>query len=395
MSDSHRRRGDRRDAKLVRDLDSMHVFMPFLLPNRTDNEAVMNETIDLSAVLDYLDRKNADNPTYKYTIFQVICAALAKTIYLRPKMNRFIAGHRTYARNDISFSFIVKKKFLDDAPESVAILTMDQESLVSPIQQFHDKLQAIVYDVRVKDQQDSTTDAAMISSVAIAPGDPGSGVKVNIKNYDGENNITKVTSQQYAMVAQMAGVTDASIVVTANRPVSGESALTGVYKALATDGVSLNTKNTSTANQMLEATQPAIDANKDDKTYPGKLMAAIGDVSKQLAEMKQDNKNLATKQDIQDMLNKALEKRGIEDKTSSTNVTQITNALFNFQNSPISSSKNYVKNVDNTINNVKNSAGNLMNKAKNWANSQSGKKTISEAKSLWQKFVDWIKGLFS
>ena len=77
---------------------------------------------------------------------------------------------------------------------------------------------------------------------------------------------------------------------------------------------------------MLEATQPAIDANKDDKTYPGKLMAAIGDVSKQLAEMKQDNKNLATKQDIQDMLNKALEKRGIEDKTSSTNVTQITNA---------------------------------------------------------------------
>lgn len=90
-------------------------------------------------------------------------------------------------------------------------------------------------------QQDNTTDAAMISSVAIAPGDPGSGVKVNIKNYDGENNITKVTSQQYAMVAQMAGVTDVSIVVTANRPVSGESALTGVYKALATDGVSLNT----------------------------------------------------------------------------------------------------------------------------------------------------------
>jgi len=235
-----------------------------------------------------------------------------------------------------------------------------------------------------------------ISHMDTAPDYSGENVKPQIiKNYDGENNITKVTSQQYAMVAQMAGVTDVSIVVTANRPVSGESALTGVYKALATDGVSLNTQNTSTANQMLEATQPAIDANKDDKTYPGKLMAAIGDVSKQLAEMKQDNKNLATKQDIQDMLNKALEKRGIEDKTSSTNVTQITNALFNFQNSPISSSKNYVKNVDNTINNVKNSAGNLMNKAKNWANSQSGKKTISEAKSLWQKFVDWIKGLFS
>ncbi len=31
-----RRRGDRRDAYLIRELDSMHKFMPFLLPNRTD-----------------------------------------------------------------------------------------------------------------------------------------------------------------------------------------------------------------------------------------------------------------------------------------------------------------------------------------------------------------------
>ena len=34
-------------CEAARDLDSMHVFMPFLLPKRTDNEAVMNEVIDL------------------------------------------------------------------------------------------------------------------------------------------------------------------------------------------------------------------------------------------------------------------------------------------------------------------------------------------------------------
>ena len=153
-----RRHGDRRDAALVRDLDSMHVFMPFLLPNRTDNEAVMNETIDLTDVLSYLERKNAVSPEYRYTIFQVICAALAKTISLRPKMNRFIAGHRTYERNDISFSFIVKKMFSDDAPEAVAILKMDRDSEISPIEQFHDKLRDIVFDVRVKERQDNTTD---------------------------------------------------------------------------------------------------------------------------------------------------------------------------------------------------------------------------------------------
>lgn len=158
MSEKQRRRGDRRDAKLARNLDSMHVFMPFLLPKRTDNEAVMNEVIDLSSVMEYVERKNAANPAYKYTIFQVICAAIAKTIYLRPKMNRFVSGHRTYDRNDLSFSFVVKKKFMDDAYESLAILKMDQESNVSPIAQFHDKLQDIVYGVRVRGEQDSTTD---------------------------------------------------------------------------------------------------------------------------------------------------------------------------------------------------------------------------------------------
>lgn len=241
----------------------------------------------------------------------------------------------------------------------------------------------------------NTTNAAMISSVAIAPGDPGSGVKVNIKNYNGENNITEVTAQQYAMVAQMAGVTDVSIVVTANRAVSGESALTGVYKALATDGVSINSENTSAANNVLDATQSAIDANKDDKSYPGKLMAAVGDVSKQIAQQKQDDaNNLATKQDIQDMLNKALEKRGIDGQTSQTQVTQIVNALVVFQNAPISSSKTYVNTVDDTIDNVKNSTGNLMNKAKNWANSEKFKQTTEEAKGWFAKFTDWVKGLF-
>ena len=242
------------------------------------------------------------------------------------------------------------------------------------------------YNKYIANGSSNTTDAAMISSVAIAPGDPGSGVKVNIKDYNGSNNITQVTSQQYAMVAQMAGVTDVSIVVTANRPVSGKSALTGVYKALAEDGVSLNTENTATANEMLSATQPAINANKDDAAYPGKLMAAVGDVSKQLAQQKQD---------IEDMLNKALADRGIQDQTTSEQVTQISGALVNFQNSPISSSKTYINNVTNTINNVKDSTGNLMNKAKDWANSAQAKEAVEQAKGWFTRFIEWIKSLFN
>lgn len=253
------------------------------------------------------------------------------------------------------------------------------------------------YDKYIAQGNSGTTNAAMISSVAIAPSDPGSGVKVNIKNYQGDNNITEVTAQQYAMVAQMAGVKDVTIVVTANRPVSGESALTGVYEALANDGIKLDPQNTSTANQMLNATQTAIDKNQNDKKYPGKLMASVGEVSKEISQQKQENngQNLATKQDIQDMLDKALQKQGIEEQTSTDEKQNIVNALINFQNSPISAEKTYTKTVNNTIENVKNSTGNLMNKAKDWVNSAAGQEATQKAKNWFERFIDWLRGLFN
>ena len=34
-----RKPGDRKDAKLLRDIDSMHFIMPLMYPNRCDNEA--------------------------------------------------------------------------------------------------------------------------------------------------------------------------------------------------------------------------------------------------------------------------------------------------------------------------------------------------------------------
>ena len=93
------------------------------------------------------------------------------------------------------------------------------------------------------------------------------------------------------------------------------------------------------ANSVMDATQGAIDANSDDKSYAGKLMAAVGDVSRQIAQKKQNNNgDLATKQDIQKMLNRALKSRGIASQTSQSQQTKIVNSLVTFQNSPISSS---------------------------------------------------------
>jgi len=156
MKDRNRRRGDRKDGRLVREIDSMHAIFPFAMPSRVANEAVMNEQVDLTNIIHYLEKKNAGETEFPYTFFHIICAALAKTFYLRPKLNRFYAGGRLYERNQITLTFVIKKKFADDAPEGLAIIAIDESA--PPTVQIHEKVREIVYSVRKEEKKDGTTD---------------------------------------------------------------------------------------------------------------------------------------------------------------------------------------------------------------------------------------------
>ena len=153
-----RRWGDRKDAKRLRNIDSMHAFMPYLLPNRTDNEAVLSDYAVVENLEKYIAKKNEENPEFKYTVFHAVTAALAKTIYLRPKMNYFYQGHRLYERNDIIFSFTAKRKFEDHSEEALARIKIDQESDVSPLEQVYSKVKKFVTKIRKEDKTDGATD---------------------------------------------------------------------------------------------------------------------------------------------------------------------------------------------------------------------------------------------
>lgn len=155
-------RGDRVDAVRVRDLDGLHLIIPGMLPNRTDNEAFIRELIDTTAIDAYVAKKNAENPQYKYTMFHVILAAFGRAIAMRPRMNRFIMGGKFYDRNDITFSMIAKKAFSDNGAEGIAILKYDPQSEKGSIDEMHDKLCAFTYELRSHDKTDSTTDTINI-----------------------------------------------------------------------------------------------------------------------------------------------------------------------------------------------------------------------------------------
>ena len=135
MEKTKRRPGDRKDGRLLRELDPMHFIVPLLYPNRCDNEAFISERIDLTAVNAYLEKKNAGNPEYKYNLFQVIVTAVLKILTLRPKMNRFIANKNVYQRNEISAAFVVKKLFTDDGAEALAFIHAKDEFTIETVHQ--------------------------------------------------------------------------------------------------------------------------------------------------------------------------------------------------------------------------------------------------------------------
>ncbi len=127
--------GDRKDGKLVRNQDGLHVIMPYIYPNRCDNEAFIQETIDVTNLLKYIQDKNSKNPEHPYKVFHAIVSTMVKTLVLRPNMNRFIQGRKTYQRNHLSVSFVIKKQFTDTSEEGMAFLFFDENDTIDTVHQ--------------------------------------------------------------------------------------------------------------------------------------------------------------------------------------------------------------------------------------------------------------------
>ena len=149
-----RKWGDRYDAYRIRDIDGLHFYMAYLMPKRTDAEVYINEKIDVTELLKYINEKNASGER-KVTLFHCVIAAVARTIKMRPLLNRYISGKRYYMRKDISMGFTVKKRFADHAEETLMIYKpKDSENLCA----ITDRLTPKVTEAKREDKGQSVDD---------------------------------------------------------------------------------------------------------------------------------------------------------------------------------------------------------------------------------------------
>jgi len=112
------------NKKLIKHEDSVHAIMPYLMDKRTEAEVYQNIILDVTELKEWVDNKN-ETLDFKYTYFHAFAAVLAKTIYNRPLLNRYIQGHKTYERNNITISFVAKDKLNDEAEEKLIVLEIN------------------------------------------------------------------------------------------------------------------------------------------------------------------------------------------------------------------------------------------------------------------------------
>ncbi|MBQ6367174.1 MAG: 2-oxo acid dehydrogenase subunit E2 [Erysipelotrichaceae bacterium] len=111
----------------------LQTVMGYLMPKRTDCEVYLNDKIDATELIKYIDKKNAEHPDYKTTVFHCAITAMARMVKERPLLNRYFQGYVLYERDEISLSFVVKRRFADNAEESLMVLVPKDEDTLDTI----------------------------------------------------------------------------------------------------------------------------------------------------------------------------------------------------------------------------------------------------------------------
>lgn len=221
--------------------------------------------------------------------------------------------------------------------------------------------------------------SSLISSVMVQKQDEGTGVKVKILT---QSNITKITSNQYANAAITAGVSDVEIDVASVSKVTGESALTGVYKALEANGETLDTDRTQVAQDELETTNEIAENNSDNSDFnSSNLDQAMVEIKQELADIKQQQGSVATTEQVEQIVQDALNKFNLSNILSQDDIDKLIEFAKKYQNTSAIDSKEVLNQLNKLSGNLKNQLSGLINKAQN--------------EGWWDKIVNFFKNLFN
>ena len=229
-----------------------------------------------------------------------------------------------------------------------------------------------------------TTSSGVWSSAMIQKTSSGSGINVKILDYDGKNNITTITANQYKNAALTAGISDANIYVTSAISIDGSGALAGVYAAYAKNGNTLNQKQVNAAQDEMNTLSGITQDNKNKKGYSdAQLNNAVAGAKNEMAKQGQN----ITDSQIRDIVNNQININHLGDTINNNQKNQIVNLLIEIRDSGALKDGNFKQQASKLSSQIQNGAKNIFNKFntpenRNWL------------QNLWDQIVKFFSGLF-
>lgn len=228
--------------------------------------------------------------------------------------------------------------------------------------------------------------SSMISSVLVQKQDTGEGVNVEIVTPE---NISQITQDQYANAAITAGVNDVKIVVASVSKVTGESALSGIYKAFDVNGEELDQERMEVAQDELETTNEIAQENAGNEEFDtAKFDQAIIDIKQSLADLKEQQGELATKEDVERIINEALEKNNLQNAVTQDQINQLMALFEKYQQTSAIDSAEVKEQLKNLSDAVQDKFGDALKQAED-----SG--MLDKVGNFFKQIWDAIVGLFN
>ncbi|MBO9165144.1 DUF1002 domain-containing protein [Lactiplantibacillus pentosus] len=229
-----------------------------------------------------------------------------------------------------------------------------------------------------------TSSSGVWSSAMIQKTSSGSGINVKILDYNGSNNITTITANQYKNAALTAGITDANIYVTSATPIDGSGALAGVYAAYAKSGNSLNTKQVTAAQDELSTLSGITQANKNKDGYTdSQLNNAIAGAKKEMAQ----KGSSVTKNEITTIVNQQITNNNLTNVITNNQKTEIINLLVKIRDSGALDSSSFKTQANSLMKNIQSNAKNVFSKLNT-------KENQNLLQKIWTAIVNFFSSIF-
>lgn len=227
------------------------------------------------------------------------------------------------------------------------------------------------------------------SSIRIIQHDPGYGLKITVDETLGE--ITQISDETYQNALLTSGITDAEVVIAAAENVTGESALSGIYKAYNVQGEEIPEERTQNAQDELEVIS---DISQENENVDGFSQVQL---NKMITEIKVEIVNQfdgdVTEEDVRQIVDEKMEENGLDGILTEDQINRIIVIILNIRDSGIFTGEEADRLIDSSRDLLDQiTSSDAFDDAREQAE-QIGRE-IQES-GAWQSFVDALRNFFN